>query len=129
MSNVSTPIAFFKYLDENSTVGSLLLILNYSLKPQIPLILKIKDDPTILKNFSRFHLAQRLESNPFFQYLKSFGIWALVSLFQDHFLKHAWPLPVFIECNIDVIPGWNVDIIPENNMDFTHPNTFAQIIL
>ena len=51
------PYGFFKYLDENSTVGSLLLIVNYSVKPQISLILKIKDDPTILKNFSRFHLA------------------------------------------------------------------------
>ena len=50
------PYGFFKYLDENSTVGSLLLIVNYSVKPQISLILKIKDDPTILKNFSRFHL-------------------------------------------------------------------------
>ena len=50
-------MAFFKYLDENSTVSSLLLILNYSVKPQISLILKIKDDPTILKNSSRFYLA------------------------------------------------------------------------
>ena len=50
-------MAFFKYLDENSIVSSLLLILNYSVKPQISLILKTKDDPTIIKNFSRFHLA------------------------------------------------------------------------
>ena len=53
MSDVSTPVVFFKVLRENGTVGAFLLLPNcFSKSPNfsVPLILKVKDDPTLYKD-------------------------------------------------------------------------------